>query len=65
MKTQHLEIEYRPVRFAKRNLELWLPGSADLYMDFRGRRYHHRHSFTEFLLFAVDMDQTIHAPSEP
>jgi len=65
LEAEHLAIEYRPVQFARRNPELWLPGSADLYMDFRGRRYHHRHSFSDFLLFSVDATQQIQAPKEP
>ncbi len=65
LQAENLDIEYRPVQFAKRNLELWLPESADLYMDFRGHRYHHRHSFSEFLLFSVDATQQIQAPKEP
>jgi hypothetical protein len=65
LQAEHLEIEYRPVQFATRNLELWRPESADLYMDFRGHRYHHRHSFSDFLLFSVDVTQQIHAPAQP
>ena len=65
LKTEHHEIEYRPVEFRNRRAQLWLPESGDVYMDFRGHRYHHRHSFSDFLLFAVDVDQTIHAPGEP
>ena len=65
LRTEHLTIEYRPVQFRKRRVELWLPESADLYFDFKGHRYHRRHSFSDFRLFAVDVDQTIHPPSEP
>ncbi len=65
LEAEHLAIEYRPVQFAKRNLQLWLPESAELYMDFRGHRYHHRHSFSDFLLFSVDATQQIHTPPEP
>ena len=65
LETDHLAIEYRPVQFAQRNLELWLPGSADQYMDFRGHRYHHRHSFSDFLLFSVDATQQVRAPPQP
>ena len=65
LEAEHLDIEYRPVQFAKRNLELWLPGSADLYMGFRRHRYHHRHSYSDFMLFSVDTTLQIQAPKEP
>ncbi|HJY88216.1 MAG TPA: tetratricopeptide repeat protein [Candidatus Acidoferrales bacterium] len=65
LRSEHLAIEYRPVQFQKRHVELWLPESAELYLDFKGHRYHRRHSFSDFQLFAVDVDQTIHSPGEP
>jgi hypothetical protein len=65
LQREHLAIEYSPVQFRKRGVELWLPESAELYYDFRGHRYHRRHLFSDFQLFAVDVDQTIHAPPEP
>ncbi len=65
LQAEQLEIEYRPVQFTRRHLELWLPESADLYMDFRGHRYHHRHSFSDFLLFSVEATQQIQGPQEP
>jgi hypothetical protein len=65
LENEHLTIEYRPVPFPKRNVELWLPESAELYMDFRGHGYHHRHSFSNFLLFSVDTGQQIQSPREP
>src|SRR5437879_13906806 len=49
----HLAVEYRPVQFPKRNLELWLPESAERYLDFRGRRYRHLHSCRNFKLVSV------------
>jgi hypothetical protein len=65
LKTEHEEIEYGPVEFRNRKAQLWLPESADLYMDFRGHGYHHRHSFSDFLLFSVEATQEIQAPKEP
>ena len=63
--TEHMDIEYRPVQFTKRHLQVWLPQSADLYVEFLGHRYHQRHSFSDFLLFSVDVTQHIEAPKEP
>jgi len=58
--SEHLAIEYRPVRFQKQKLELWLPQSADLYVDLVSLRYYRRHSFSDFQLFSVDVTQQIH-----
>lgn len=63
--TEHQTVEYGPVQFKKRNMELWLPVSADLYMDFRRQRYHRRHSFSHYLLFSVGSSQKISQPKIP
>jgi Tfp pilus assembly protein PilF len=58
----HSEIEYGPVKFSKGNVNMWLPQSADVYYDWRGKRIHRRHSFSNYLLFAVDDKQKITVP---
>lgn len=58
----HTVIEYGPVHFQKGDVDLWLPQSADVYYDFRGRRSHRRHSFSDYLLFSVAEKQRISAP---
>ena len=58
----HTAIEYGPVHFRERNLDMWLPQSAEVYSDWRGRRFHRRHSFSKYLLFSVDDKQVISAP---
>jgi hypothetical protein len=58
----HQLIEYGPVRFRNRPLELWLPKSADWYCLLNGHRFHRRHIFSGFLLFSVDDKQEIGAP---
>jgi hypothetical protein len=55
-------IEYGPVHFKERNLDMWLPQSAEVFADWRGRRFHRRHSFSKYLLFSVDEKQKISAP---
>ncbi|MFQ5927044.1 MAG: tetratricopeptide repeat protein [Terriglobia bacterium] len=65
LQRQHLIIEYQPVAFDKSNVKLWLPASADLYLQLRGRRYHHRHSFHDFMLFSVDTNERIQTPAQP
>jgi hypothetical protein len=59
---EHQSIDYGPVRFRNQSVSLWLPADTDLYMDFRGRRIHRRHSFEDFLLFSVDDKQKIARP---
>jgi tetratricopeptide (TPR) repeat protein len=59
---EHTAIEYGPVRFRERNVDMWLPQSAEVYYDWKGRRIHRRHSFSNYLLFSVDDKQRISAP---
>ena len=58
----HTAIEYGPVYFKKRKEEMWLPQTAEVYYDWRGRRTYRRHSFSNYLLFAVDERQKISEP---
>src|SRR5580692_20588 len=58
----HTAIEYGPVKFHNGQVNLWLPQSAEIYYDWRGRRIHRRHSFSNYLLFGVDDRQKISAP---
>jgi Tfp pilus assembly protein PilF len=55
-------IEYGPVHFQSRNLDMWLPQIAEVFYDWRGRRSHRRHSFKNYLLFSVDDKQQISQP---
>jgi tetratricopeptide (TPR) repeat protein len=61
----HQLIEYGPVSFRDKSLELWLPKSADWYCSISGQRFHRRHTFSQFLLFSIDDKQKIGAPAEP
>ncbi len=55
-------IEHGPVHFREKNLDMWLPQSAEVYSDWRWRRFHRRHSFSKYMLFSVDDKQVISAP---
>ncbi len=59
---EHVNIEYAPVRFRNGALEMWLPANVEVYYDWKGRRVHRRHSFSNYLLFSVDDKQKISAP---
>jgi len=61
----HLLVDYGPVNFSTGNKQLWLPWSADMYMELRGKRYHHRHFLSDYLLFDVDTAHKIGKPKEP
>ena len=65
LQRDHLTVDYRAVQFQKRGVALWLPESVEFYFDFRGHRYHRRHSFSDFLLFSVDISQQIQPPQTP
>lgn len=62
--TDHTIVEYGPVHFRKRNVEMWLPQSAELYCDWKGKRMHRRLSFSHYMLFSVDEKQNIAPPKE-
>jgi len=51
---EHQVVEYGPVLFAKKNVQLWLPKTAEIYLDFRKHRYYRKHSFDHYMLFSVD-----------
>jgi tetratricopeptide (TPR) repeat protein len=64
LQTEHQIVDYGPVSFKKKNEDLWLPHSAELYFNLRNRRYHRRHSFDHFMLFAVDSAEKRSEPKE-
>jgi tetratricopeptide (TPR) repeat protein len=57
MAVQHQIVEYGPVRFKSDKSELWLPQSVDIYLELNHHRYHRRHSFDHYMLFAVDSQE--------
>jgi hypothetical protein len=57
LRLQHEVIEYSPQTFPGKNVEIWVPSSAEMYMDFRGHRFYRRHSYTDFQLFSVKVHQ--------
>jgi tetratricopeptide (TPR) repeat protein len=64
LKREHLIIDYGPVKFSETATELWLPWFAEMYFDLRGKRYHHKHTLTEYVLFNVDSKSTISKPKD-
>lgn len=62
---EHQVVEYGPVPFGKKNLQLWLPQSAEIYLDFRRHRYYRKHSFDHYMLFSVDAEEKRKEPTAP
>ena len=60
----HSLVDYGPVRFKNRNVEMWLPQNAEVYFDWMGKRVHRRHSFDNYMLFSVDEKQKIAEPNQ-
>jgi tetratricopeptide (TPR) repeat protein len=55
-------IEYGPVHFSSKGVDMWVPQTAELYSDLRGKKVHQRMSFGNYLLFSVDDKYKIAAP---
>jgi tetratricopeptide (TPR) repeat protein len=68
LSVQHQIAEYGPVHFQKKNIDLWLPQSADLFLEINRHRYYRRHSFDHYMLFStntVDTPGAIKGRSNP
>lgn len=61
---EHISIDYALVQFQTDEQQLWLPTSAELYVERNGNRYYRRHTFSNFRVFTVGTDQKVHAPKE-
>lgn len=65
LKRWYLSIDYAPVQFQTRPVKIWLPEIVDGYGDFADRRSIVYHTFSDFVLFSVDVDQKIGKPKSP
>ena len=43
----------------------WLLWTAEMYMELHGKRYHHKHFLTDYMLFEVDTSNKVHKPKQP
>ena len=62
LNAEHISIEYAPVQFHTPKQDLWLPQSAELYVDYDVRRIHRSHHFNNYMAFSVDERQKISTP---
>jgi tetratricopeptide (TPR) repeat protein len=60
----HLLIDYGPVSFEHSGTTLWLPWDAEMFMELRGKRYHHTHTLRNYMLFSVDTGNVIAKPKQ-
>jgi hypothetical protein len=56
---EHFTIDYQAVRFRSTGQQLWLPQTAELYVERKGKRFYRRHIYSDFMLFNVDASQRI------
>ena len=61
---EHILIDYGLVQFRTGEQQLWLPQSAELYVERNGNRYYRRHTFSNFQVFTVGTSQKVHPPKE-
>ena len=61
---EHILIDYALVQFRTGEQQLWLPESAELYVERNGNHYYRRHTFSNFQVFTVGTSQTVHPPKE-
>ena len=59
LRLYHQALEYLPVSFPNSATRLWLPSSAELYVDFRGHRFYRSIKYVDFKLFFVKVQQEI------
>ena len=62
LKRQHFSIDYAPVSFRERKVELWLPKTVDAYIQFEGHFLHYYHRYSNFRLFWVGTTEKIDLP---
>lgn len=61
---EHQSLDYAPVIFATRNVNLWLPQSVDISVHLGGKQFSARHHYSDYRLFVVDTGQKIAKPKD-
>jgi hypothetical protein len=64
LRSDATSIEYAPVKFQTKAVELWLPQSATVWANYGKRRTIIEHTFSNFQLFWVDTRQVVAEPHE-
>ncbi len=63
LRYQQQVVEYGAVQLPKKNMELWLPTKAEIYLDFRKHRYFRSHTYDHYMLFSVDSEEKRKEPA--
>ena len=62
LKADFTEVEYGPVHFNSKNVDMWLPQTAVAYSFWLGKRSRQSHTFSNYVLFSVEDRQRISDP---
>jgi hypothetical protein len=65
LRTNATSIDYAPVKFQTKNVQLWLPQSAVVYANYGKYRTIIEHTFSHFQLFSVETRQVVETPRKP
>ena len=65
LKMLHQSVDYGSVTFAGGAATLWLPQTAEVTADFRGKRLAERHTYSKFQIFSVNTEERFKLPAEP
>lgn len=61
---QHQIAEYGPVHFQKKNIDLWLPQTVDLFFELNRHRYYRKQTFDHYMLFATNAEEKQQVPKK-
>jgi hypothetical protein len=61
---ERVSIDYAPVQFRSRDVQLWLPSHADLLISRDNKAFFRTHSFSNFQLFSVGTGQELQVRKE-
>jgi tetratricopeptide (TPR) repeat protein len=61
---ERASIDYAPVQFRSRDVQLWLPSHADLLISRDNKAFFRTHSFSNFKLFTVGVGQELQVRKE-
>jgi hypothetical protein len=59
---EHQALDYGPVNFGTPARALWLPQHTEIYLESSGRRFRHRHTYSDYRIFSVEVGQKIGSP---
>jgi Tfp pilus assembly protein PilF len=58
------QIDYQNVRFKTSSETFWLPREVAVTMDWKGRKFHNEHHYSDFKLFDVTTQQRMEKPKD-